>query len=109
MKILKNKTNEEIQKIANNVYSSAEMCRVLNICDNGGNSTRLRMFLKTNGINTEHWTGQLWSKDKTSLNIQLNENIKQQEISNQKYIEKKTQKDLSPIEKAYNIPQFTIQ
>jgi hypothetical protein len=67
MKVLKDKTNEEIQKIVNSVYSSAEMCRILKICDNGGNATRLRVFLKTNKIKTEHWTGQLWSKDKTSL------------------------------------------
>lgn len=70
MKVLKNLTNEQIQQIANRVYSSAEMCRELNICDNGGNSTRLRLYLNNHKIDLSHWTGQLWSKDKTVLDDQ---------------------------------------
>jgi hypothetical protein len=67
MRILKDFTDKQIQELVNKVYSSAEMCRKLNICDNGGNSTRLRLFLERKQIDCSHWTGQSWSKGKTSL------------------------------------------
>jgi len=49
MKILKRLTIEEIQDLANNVFSSAEMCRKLNLCDSGGNATRLRKLIRPIG------------------------------------------------------------
>ena len=60
-------TLEEIKDAIKNSRSSAEACRILKLPDNGGTTSRFRRLALTHNIDISHWTGQLWSKDKTCL------------------------------------------
>ena len=64
---LKNISLEELQKVAKKCFNSSEACRELALADNGGNVTRLKKLLRKNDVDISHWTGQSWSKGKTSL------------------------------------------
>ena len=63
---LKHLNLEEVKKVVLNTSSAAEACRRLGMSTQG-TATRFRAFLDQNNIDYSHWTGQLWSKDKTSL------------------------------------------
>lgn len=67
MSKLKKISLEDLSEAAKNSFSAAETCRMLNLPDSGGNITRLKILLKSNMIDVSHWTGQLWSKGKTSI------------------------------------------
>ena len=67
MSKLKKLTIEEIKIIVSESYSSSEACKKLGMAAKSGSTTRFRKFLDKNKIDYSHWTGQLWSKGKTSL------------------------------------------
>jgi 5-methylcytosine-specific restriction endonuclease McrA len=58
---------DEIKEIVANSYSSAEACKNIGLANKSGSTTRFKKFLINNNIDHSHWTGQLWSKGKTSL------------------------------------------
>lgn len=60
-------TEEELRKASKEAFSAAETCRILQLCDNGGNITRLKKQIQKFNIDISHWTGQLWSKGKTAI------------------------------------------
>lgn len=64
---LKKLTLEEIESAIKNSKSSAEACRILNLSDNGGMTSRFRRLALKHNLDLSHWTGQLWSKGKTCL------------------------------------------
>lgn len=57
----------DLERAARESYSAAETCRKLNLPDKSGAITRLKRHIIKNNIDISHWTGQLWSKGKTSL------------------------------------------
>jgi Zn finger protein HypA/HybF involved in hydrogenase expression len=57
---------EEVKKVVAETLSASEACRRLGLSTHGS-ATRFRSFLDKNQIDYSHWTGQLWSKGKTSL------------------------------------------
>jgi Zn finger protein HypA/HybF involved in hydrogenase expression len=62
-----NKLNlDEVKKVVAETLSASEACRRLGMSTYGA-ATRFRKFLDKNKIDYSHWTGQLWSKGKTSL------------------------------------------
>jgi Zn finger protein HypA/HybF involved in hydrogenase expression len=64
---LKKLTLEEIEGAIKSSKSSAEACRILNLSDNGGMTSRFRRLALKYNLDLSHWTGQLWSKGKTCL------------------------------------------
>lgn len=64
MRKYRNYTDEDVVKFAKEVFSMANLLRKLNIRPVGGNYAHMRRTLQKLKINTDHWTGQLWSKDK---------------------------------------------
>lgn len=58
---------EEIKEIVANSYSSAEACKKIGLANKSGSTTRFKKFLINKNIDHSHWTGQSWSKGKTSL------------------------------------------
>lgn len=63
---LKKLNLDEVRKVVIETLSSSEACRRLGMSTQGS-ATRFRKFLDDNEIDYSHWTGQLWSKGKTSL------------------------------------------
>jgi Zn finger protein HypA/HybF involved in hydrogenase expression/YHS domain-containing protein len=63
---LKRLNLDEVKIVVAETLSAAEACRKLNMSTQGS-ATRFRKFLDDNKIDYSHWTGQLWSKGKTSL------------------------------------------
>lgn len=63
---LKKLNLDEIRIVVTETPSAAEACRRLGM-STAGSATRFRKFLDDNEIDYSHWTGQLWSKGKTSL------------------------------------------
>jgi Zn finger protein HypA/HybF involved in hydrogenase expression len=57
----------DLEKAVKESYSCSETCRKLRLPDRSGTASRLRKHIINNNIDTSHWTGQLWSKGKTSL------------------------------------------
>lgn len=57
----------DLERAVKESYSAAETCRKLNLPDKSGTITRLKRYVLKNNIDISHWTGQLWSKGKTSL------------------------------------------
>lgn len=57
-------TKEELQRIVNDSFSIADICKKLGIVAAGGNYSTLRRKLKENNISIEHFTGQGWNKGK---------------------------------------------
>ena len=64
---LKKLSIEQIKEVVSNSFSSSEACEKLGMAGKSGSVTRFRKFLDDNKIDYSHWTGQLWSKGKTSL------------------------------------------
>jgi len=58
---------EEIRAIVSDSYSAAEACKKIGLANKSGSTTRFKKFVVENKIEHSHWTGQLWSKGKTSL------------------------------------------
>ena len=58
---------EQIEEVVSNSFSSSEACEKLGMAGKSGSATRFRKFLDDNKIDHSHWTGQSWSKGKTSL------------------------------------------
>jgi len=58
---------EEVKTIVANSYSAAEACKKIGLANKSGSTTRFKKFVVENEIEHSHWTGQLWSKGKTSL------------------------------------------
>lgn len=58
---------EKLRQVAAKVTSSSQAAREFGLPDGGGTITRLRKLILENQIDISHWTGQLWSKGKTSL------------------------------------------
>jgi hypothetical protein len=77
-------TLEEIKDAIKNSRSSAEACRILKLPDNGGTTSRFRRLALTHNIDISHWTGQLWSKDKTCLDDFRIKNLNKDEIFSEK-------------------------
>jgi hypothetical protein len=65
---LKKLSIEQIKQVVSESFSSSEACEKLGMAGKSGSVTRFRKFLDENEIDYSHWTGQLWSKGKTSLN-----------------------------------------
>lgn len=63
---LKKLNLDEVRVVVLETLSAAEACRRLGM-STAGSATRFRKFLDNNKIDYSHWTGQLWSKGKTSL------------------------------------------
>lgn len=63
---LKKLNLDEVKIVVKETPSAAEACRRLGM-STAGSATRFRKFLDDNQIDYSHWTGQLWSKGKTSL------------------------------------------
>ena len=63
---LKKLNLDEVRTVVLETLSAAEACRRLGM-STAGSATRFRKFLDHNQIDHSHWTGQLWSKGKTSL------------------------------------------
>jgi hypothetical protein len=59
------KTKEELQEVAAKVTSLAGFLRELGLNDKraGSNYETAKKYLQKYSINTDHWTGQGWSKD----------------------------------------------
>jgi Zn finger protein HypA/HybF involved in hydrogenase expression len=57
---------EEVKRVVKETSSAAEACRKLGMSTQGS-ATRFRKFLDDKQIDYSNWTGQLWSKGKTSL------------------------------------------
>lgn len=64
---IKNIPFAELEKAAKESLSAAETCRKLNLPDKSGTISRIKKFLIEKNVDLSHWTGQLWSKGKTSL------------------------------------------
>lgn len=60
----KNYTTEQAIEAAKEVYSVAGFLRKLGIVAVGGNYKTAYRLLQRHNINTDHWTGQGWTKDK---------------------------------------------
>lgn len=63
---LKKLNLDDVRQVVKETFSAAEACRRLGMSTQGS-ATRFRKYLKDNEIDFSHWTGQLWSKGKTSL------------------------------------------
>jgi len=64
MRKYRNYTDEDIIKYAKEVTSIAGLLIKLNLKNAGGNYANLKKNLQRLKINTDHWTGQCWNKDK---------------------------------------------
>lgn len=60
-----NRSEQEIRIVVNNSFSYAQAMRGLDIIPIGGNYKTFKRMLKKFNINTQHFTGKLWSKGKT--------------------------------------------
>lgn len=63
---LKKLNLNDVRQVVKETFSASEACRRLGMSTQGS-ATRFRKYLKDNEIDFSHWTGQLWSKGKTSL------------------------------------------
>ena len=64
---LKKLSIEQIKQVVAESFSSSEACEKLGMAGKSGSITRFRKFLDEKQIDCSHWTGQSWSKGKTSL------------------------------------------
>jgi len=55
--------DEEVTEYAKEVYSIAQLLKKLNLKPAGGNYAHIKKTIQRLNINTDHWTGQGWSKD----------------------------------------------
>jgi hypothetical protein len=55
-------TDQDVIHSSKEVKSIAELLRKLNLKEAGGNYTHIKKTLQRLKINTDHWTGQGWSK-----------------------------------------------
>lgn len=60
----KNYTNEDIIKYSVEVFSMSALLKKLNLKPTGGNYDSMRRKLQELNVDTKHWTGQAWNKDK---------------------------------------------
>ena len=57
-------TDQDIIDKAKDVYSIAGLLKSLNLKPSGGNYFNIKGLLKKLNVDTSHWTGKGWSKDK---------------------------------------------
>lgn len=57
-------TDEDIIFFSNEVLSISGLLKKLNLAPAGGNYANIKRNLQRLNVNTEHWTGQSWNKDK---------------------------------------------
>ena len=60
----RNYTDEDVINYSKEVFSIAELLRKLDLITAGGNYAHIKKTLQRLNINTDHWTGQGWSKEK---------------------------------------------
>lgn len=58
------RTKEQLEIIVKESYSISECLRKLNLRPVGGNFKTMKKYIKDFGLDTSHFTGQLWSKGK---------------------------------------------
>lgn len=61
--VYRNYTNQDIINNSKKAKSIAELLRFLGLKPAGGNYSNIKRKLQQLNVNTEHWTGQGWSKD----------------------------------------------
>lgn len=54
-----------------NSFSLAQVIRALGLDVSGGNYKSIQNYIKVYGVDTSHFSGQLWNKGKTWENLQL--------------------------------------
>ena len=64
MRKYRNYTDEDIINYSKEVYSLAGLMRKLNLRPYGGNYNSMRRKVQKLNIDTSHWTGKAWCKDK---------------------------------------------
>jgi len=64
MRKYRNYTNDDVIKYAKEVYSMAGLMRKLDLIPRGGNYDSMRRLIQKLNIDTSHWTGQGWNKNK---------------------------------------------
>lgn len=57
-------TDQDVIEAAKNVKSIAGLLKELNLVAAGGNYINIKRILQKLNINTDHWTGQGWRKDR---------------------------------------------
>lgn len=62
MRKYKEYKDEDVIKFAKTVKSMAELLRMLSLKEAGGNYAHMKKTLQRLSINTDHWSGQAWSK-----------------------------------------------
>ena len=61
-------SKENLENVAKESYSKAEVLRKLGLAAKGGNYKNLDKWLQEHNINCDHFTGQAWTKGKGSTN-----------------------------------------
>lgn len=64
---LKHITKEELEEVVKKCESFRQVANALGLCQTGSTLTRIKVKVENYGIDTKHFTGQLWSKGKTAL------------------------------------------
>ena len=64
MRKYRNYSDEDIINNAKNVYSLAGLMKAIDLKPVGGNYASMKRKIQKLNIDTSHWTGQGWSKDK---------------------------------------------
>lgn len=64
MRNYRNYTIEDIKQYSKEVFSIAGLLRKLKLKPCGGNYAHLKKLIQENNIETDHWTGQGWNKEK---------------------------------------------